>query len=243
MSLSLLNFLDVTCLEEQVTEAELISLCELIRQSPQRPAAICVYPEHVGLVKTQLSDLGLAFATVINFPQGSSQIAAVKTQIQQALASGANELDIVMPYEAFLESLDLSLIEAFVTECRHEINGKAIFKLILETGEIEDRVAIYEVCLVACENGVDFIKTSTGKVPVGATLEASSAILQAIKDFNKQKHRQVGIKIAGGIRTVPQAQAFYDQLEKVLGAPWLTPTLFRIGASQLFKAIAFEKAQ
>ncbi|MGE3320374.1 MAG: deoxyribose-phosphate aldolase [Candidatus Berkiella sp.] len=238
--MTLLSFLDVTCLEEQVTETELATLCDLIRQAPTLPAAICVYPQHLQWVKTRLSDLELAFTTVINFPQGTSTIEAVKTQIQDALQLGATELDIVLPYDAFLDTMDLALVKDFITACCNEINGKSLFKLILETGEIEDRIAIYEVSLVACEAGVDFIKTSTGKVPVGATLEATGAILQAINDF--KKHRQVGLKVSGGIRTPSQAQAFYDQIETKLGRGWLTPKLFRIGASQLFKTIAFAKA-
>lgn len=237
--MQLLNFLDVTCLEEQVTQTELISLCDLIRQSPQLPAAICVYPQHLAFVKSQLSDLALAFATVVNFPYGKSQIETVKREIHEALKLGATELDIVMPYEAFLDTMDLTLVKDFITVCRKEINGRALFKLILETGEIEDRVAIYELSLVACEAGVDFIKTSTGKVPCGATLEASSAILKAIKDFNQQQRRLVGLKVSGGVRTAAQANAFYDQVKTNMGESWLTPKLFRIGASQLFKAIAF----
>lgn len=233
--MSLLPFLDVTCLEEQVTQSELSELCQQVRQASVTPAAICVYPQHLPFVKSQLADLPIGFATVINFPHGMGSIDAVKAEIDFALSVGATELDIVMPYEAFLDDQELSDVQVFVESCKHHINERSLFKLILETGEIEDRVAIYELSLIACEGGVDFIKTSTGKVEVGATLEATGAILQAIKNYNE---RPVGLKISGGVRTPEQANAFYEQVEAKLGKTWLTPQLFRIGASQLFKAIA-----
>lgn len=232
--MNLLPFLDVTCLEEQVTQTELSALCEQVRKAPEIPAAICVYPQHLPFVKSQLSDLPIGFTTVINFPHGMGSIEAVKKEIDFALSAGATELDIVMPYEAFLDDQELSDVQFFVESCKQQINGKALFKLILETGEIEDRVAIYELSLIACESGVDFIKTSTGKVEVGATLEATSAILQAIKHFEE---RPVGLKVSGGIRTLEQANAFCEQVAAKLGQQWLTPSLFRIGASQLFKTI------
>lgn len=232
--MQLLPFLDVTCLEEQVTQSELAELCDQVRKAPIKPAAICVYPQHLPFVKSQLSEQPLGFATVINFPHGMGSIETVKAEIDVALSLGATELDIVMPYEAFLDDQELADVQVFVESCKQQINGRAIFKLILETGEIEDRVAIYELSLIACEGGVDFIKTSTGKGEVGATLEATGAILQAIKNFQE---RQVGLKVSGGVRTLEQANAFYEQVEAKLGQPWLTPKLFRIGASQLFKTI------
>lgn len=237
----MIRFLDVTCLEEQVTESELTALCQLIRQVPEIPAAICVYTQHLAFVKKTLQDLPVEFATVINFPSGNLAFEKIILQMDEALQKGATELDIVFPYATYLQDKDLANARHFIASCRQHMERQVVFKLILETGAIEGLDTIYDLSKIACEAGVDFIKTSTGKIVKGATLEATASILRAICDYEKQYSRVVGLKVSGGIKTVEQAQAFYQQVLEVKGEKRLTKHMFRIGASQLFKTIAFAK--
>jgi deoxyribose-phosphate aldolase len=239
----MIRFLDVTCLDSEAKEDDLRALCQLIQQAPSLPAAICVYPMHVAFVKNALQDLPLGFATVINFPSGTLPLEYIILQITEVLQKGATELDIVFPYAAFLQDNDLAKAKHFITSCRQHMGEQTVFKLILETGAIEDLDAIYDLSKLGCEAGVDFIKTSTGKIAKGATLEATASILRAILDYQMQHKRPVGLKVSGGIKTLEQAELFYQQVTDALSEKGrMTPQLFRIGASQLFKTIAFAKA-
>ena len=238
----MLRFLDVTCLEEQVTDTELDSLCQLIHEAHELPAAVCVYPKHLSFVKKSLHNTPIGYATVLNFPHGTLPLSTLSFDIKEALALGATELDIVLPYTAYLQNNDLREVRGFITHCRQRMGEETIFKLILETGVIEDGAMIYNLSQTACEAGVDFIKTSTGKVATGATLDATGSILRAIQYHAENNQRRVGLKVSGGIKTQEKALAFYQQVEEMVGKKWLTPQLFRIGASQLFKTIISAKA-
>ena len=237
----MIRFLDVTCLDEQVTEAELDSLCQLIHDAHELPAAICVYPKHLSFVKQRLHSLPIGYATVINFPNGTLSFESIALEIKKALDLGATELDIVFPYTAYLQNKDLAEVRRYITRCRQHMGEQTVFKLILETGAIEDGAVIYTLSHTACETGVDYIKTSTGKVATGATLDATDSILRAIQYHAENHQRKVGLKVSGGIKTRDQALAFYQQVEGIVGESWLTPQLFRIGASQLFKTIVSAK--
>lgn len=235
----LLPLMDVTCLEEKATTEQLSAFSHCVRQSPVLPAGVCVLPQHFNLLRKELGDLPLAWSTVINFPSGTLTDTSVKAQIKHAQALGATELDIVMPYRTFLKEKDMIAVSNFIAMCREQMGDKILLKLILETGEIQDPNAIYDLSYLSCEQGVDFIKTSTGKVIEGATLVATANILQAIKDFVTHNQHQVGLKVSGGLKTKAQALEYYEQVKLMLGVDWLTPKLFRIGASHLFKTIAF----
>ncbi|MCS5710053.1 deoxyribose-phosphate aldolase [Candidatus Berkiella aquae] len=238
----LLPLMDATYLEEKATTEQLLAFSHSVRQSPILPAGICVYPQHLSLLRSELRDLPLAWSAAINFPSGTLTDAQIKEQIKQARNLGATELDIVMPYSAFLKEKNMIAVSDFIAMCREQMGNTILLKLILETGEIQDPKMIYELSYLCCEQRVDFIKTSTGKVIEGATLVATANILQAIKEFAAHKQHRVGLKVSGGLKSQAQALEYYEQVKLMLGVDWLTPKLFRIGASHLFKTIAFPEA-
>lgn len=236
MSSRLIPFLDVTYLEDKTNSAALLDLCEAIKAAPCLAAAICVYQRDLMLVKSALKGYQINFACVINFPSGNSPVHQIQTEIKEAIDLGATELDVVAPYRQFLVG-DKKETREFITFCRDNIPREILFKLILETGEINDAEAIYQFSLMACESGVDFIKTSTGKVKQGASLEATQKMLLAIKDYYQHTNKCVGIKVSGGIRSIEDAVPYVEQFNSLLRKDWLVPELFRIGASQLFHVI------
>jgi deoxyribose-phosphate aldolase len=228
----MISYLDVTYLEEETNQAKLAALCDAI--ATVHPAGICVYARDLNYVIRHLQHRKLAFVTVINFPKGNQSSSQVKAEIETALSLGATELDVVIPYQQFLKNQQPDEIGQFIQMCKDAIPGYVKLKCILETGELATSQDIYQLSTMACLHGADFIKTSTGKVNQGATLEATQSILQAIANYDKKTKRKVGIKVAGGVRTQAQAQSFINQVCNSLGETWLVPSLFRIGASQLF---------
>ncbi|MBN9286498.1 MAG: deoxyribose-phosphate aldolase [Gammaproteobacteria bacterium 39-13] len=231
-ALHLIPFLDVTYLEEKTDPMALLGLCESIKTAPSLAAAICVYTRDLALVRKALAGYPLAFASVINFPKGNSARHEVQAEIVEAIQRGATELDVVAPYQQFLAGEEEE-VRSFIVSCRRSIPREIKFKLILETGEINH---IGSFSLMACENGVDFIKTSTGKVKQGASLEATAKMLTAIKDYHQRTHQWVGLKVSGGVRSIVEAERYTEQARELFGKD-LTPSVFRIGASQLFRML------
>lgn len=228
MSQGLLTLLDVTRLVEQDEEIAIIELCQKVLAAPLPVAAVCVYPEWVALAREILDDSPIGLATVINFPAGDLSLAALKETLFMVLNDGATELDVVIDYRAYKEgrsSDNVALIKAIKT-----IAGDALVKVIIESGELTTPAFITQACEDALLGGADFIKTSTGKVPIGATPEAVQVILATLKACP----RTVGLKISGGIRSIAQAQSYIDLITKNMGADFIHPKTFRIGASALF---------
>ncbi len=232
----MLSLLDVTYLEDKTEKAALDGLCANIKASPLMPAAICVYLRDIPYVKQLLSDIPIAIAPALNFPHGNASLQALLEEIAQAKRLDVAEVDVVIPYKAFLVDKDLNKVADFVALYKKELPGVKL-KVILETGEINSPDNIKLLTQIACENGADFIKTSTGKVAVGATSLAVDSMILGIKAYYQQSGRKVGIKVSGGVRTIAQAQGFMAQVSMSLGNEWLTPDLFRIGTSQLFKTL------
>jgi deoxyribose-phosphate aldolase len=172
-------------------------------------------------------------ATVVNFPNGTEPLPDVLRAVAQALLDGTDEIDLVLPYRA-LAAGDLDQPVHMIRAVRSAMPG--ILKIILETGELANPMLIEQAAHIAIEHGADFIKTSTGKTRVGATLSATALMLDVIRRTN----RPVGLKPSGGIRTFDEAMAYIDQAESVMGAGWPTPSTFRFGASGLLNA--FEAA-
>ena len=235
----LISHLDLTSLGEDDRPDDILRLCMRAASSPCPPAALCVYPEHIGTARRELDRLDLAsvaVATVVNFPDGGADPARAARETRRALADGADEIDAVLPYSALLAG-DADAFRRVAEACR-EACGAALLKCILETGELADAERIAEASRLALVAGADFIKTSTGKVPVSATPEAAAIMLDAIADSG----RPAGFKAAGGIRTPAQAWAYREQLIARLGAEAATPARFRIGASGLLDALVAELA-
>ncbi|MEQ6888848.1 deoxyribose-phosphate aldolase [Halomonas sp. CS7] len=226
-----LALMDLTSLNDDDTDATIEALCQRARTPAGTPAAICVYPDFVVTAQRALKAHGLQgivkVATVTNFPHGGDDIMAAARATRSAAASGADEVDVVFPWRALLAG-DEETGRDLVAFCK-QAAGDAVLKVILETGELKDPALIRRASELALEGGADFLKTSTGKVDVNATLEAAEVMLTAIRDSGTD----AGFKAAGGVRTVEDALAYLKLAERLMGVAWLTPAHFRFGASSL----------
>lgn len=223
----ILPLLDLTSLNDGDTEQVIASLCAKALTPVGPVAAICIYPRFIAAA-SPLLDQRISLATVVNFPAGESDRQTVTHEIRSAVAAGADEIDLVFPYSAFLSGKKTYARE-IVSAAREAADKGILLKVILETGRLESAGAIREAAEAAIGSGADFLKTSTGKVQPAATLEAARIMLQVIHDLDDE----VGFKAAGGIRTVEEAGAYLALADEILGPDWATQDTFRIGASSL----------
>ncbi len=226
-----LALMDLTSLNDDDSDATIEALCQQAKTPAGTPAAVCIYPGFVVTARRALMAHGLEgivrVATVTNFPHGGDDIMAAARETRAAAASGADEVDVVFPWRALMAG-DEETGRELVAACK-QAAGDALLKVILETGELKDPALIRRASELALEGGADFLKTSTGKVAVNATLEAAEILLTTIRDSG----RDVGFKAAGGVRTVEDALAYLQLAERLMGVTWLTPAHFRFGASGL----------
>ncbi|WP_313603565.1 deoxyribose-phosphate aldolase [Rhizobium sp.] len=227
-----LSLLDLTNLRDDCDNAAIENLC-LRAQTPYgNSAAICIWPRFIAYARNILGPgHPVRIATVVNFPSGDLAVAEVVEETLKAVEDGADEIDLVIPYKAFIagdEAAVTTMVEAVRAAC-----PQSTLKVILETGEIRDMALVRRASELAIAAGADFIKTSTGKVQVNATLEAADIMLRAIRE-SKAK---VGFKPAGGISTVADADLYLRLAESILGPNWVMPSTFRFGASSLLDDI------
>lgn len=224
----LLRLLDVTRLQEGDDKAHLLNWLSMLPVTSAPVAAYCVYPQFVELTARFIADNTpeVALATVVNFPDGKQPLTTVLADIQRVLASGANEIDCVLPYHTLLDG-DETAVLSFLTAVR-EASKDVCLKIIIESGELLTAQQIAKATELVIASGADFVKTSTGKVPVGVTLEAARIILTSIAASG----RAVGFKASGGVKTVQQALELVDLYENIIGKPAIS-TGIRIGASTL----------
>ncbi|MGQ4880658.1 deoxyribose-phosphate aldolase [Billgrantia sp. LNSP4103-1] len=230
-----LALMDLTSLNDDNSDAVIRELCARADTPVGHPAAICIYPAFIATARDALAEQGLAgkvkVATVTNFPRGEADIERAAAETRAAVAAGADEVDVVFPYRALMAG-DAEVGRELVAACKHECGDK-VLKAILETGELKEAGLIDRAGMLAIEGGADFLKTSTGKVKVNATLDAAKILLTAIKASG----RDVGFKAAGGVRTAEDAAAYLQLAEQVMGAEWITPAHFRFGASGLLGSL------
>jgi deoxyribose-phosphate aldolase len=220
-----LPLLDLTSLNENDAEADIERLCR--RATTYGTAAVCIWPRFVPLAKDLLRGSGVRLATVANFPDGSDDIARAAEECAAAADKGADEVDVVAPIAAIREG-DIGMVSELVTACRAAA-PETTLKVILETGVLGEPSLIAGAARAAVMAGCDFLKTSTGKAEVGATLEAAAVMLAVIDEADGK----VGFKAAGGIGTARQAASYLFLAEQLIDPSWACPKTFRFGASAL----------
>ncbi|HEX6142097.1 MAG TPA: deoxyribose-phosphate aldolase [Geminicoccaceae bacterium] len=221
----ILPLVDLTSLNDADDGAAIGRLCDRARNAGV--AAACAYPRFVPLMKDRLRGSGVRVATVANFPNGGDDIPAVVREVGAAVADGAEEIDVVIPLEAALEG-DVGLVTELVQACREATPEQAL-KVILETGRLAEPARITAAARAAIMARPDFLKTSTGKAAVGATLEAAAILLAVIEEADGE----VGLKLSGGIRTTQQAAQYLYLIDHFLNPGWVRPRTVRFGASAL----------
>jgi deoxyribose-phosphate aldolase len=218
--------LDLTSLKGDETADDIRRLCA--RGAEAGVAAICIYPAHLATARAALEGTGVRLATVVNFPAGGWDIAHAADEAAAAVAEGAQEVDVVAPLEAVLEG-DVGLVGDLVVACRAAVTPGITLKLILETGRLGTADTIVAVARTAVMAGIDFLKTSTGKIEPGATLESAAVLLAVIGEAEGR----VGLKVSGGIRTADDAARYLALADATMPPGWVSPARFRIGASGL----------
>lgn len=225
-----IGLIDLTDLADDHSPDGIDALCRRARE--HATAAVCVWPEYVATCANQLRGSGVRVATVVNFPSGDEPIDAVTAAVAVALSDGADDIDVVLPYRAVLAG-DVDRAVAMVAGVAALVEPPTLLKVILETGALADPAVIASAAELAIDNGADFVKTSTGKIRAGASLEAAAAMLDVIA----RAGRPVGLKPSGGIRTFDEAMAYIDLADSVMGEGWSSPATFRFGASGLLDAL------
>ncbi len=230
-----LPLIDLTNLNDDCTARDVSTLCDRSVTSHGAVAAICIWPRFVAHARPLLEKTGVKIATVVNFPGGGDKTLEVVEETRQAVADGADEIDLVMAYGALCSGRP-----GFAEEQIRRVKaacGEARLKVILETGEIGDPLLIHAASVMAIDAGADFIKTSTGKVEVNATLQAAEIMLTVIEETRRHRRQEVGFKPAGGIRSLKDAASYLELADRIMGANWACAQTFRFGASGLLDAV------
>ena len=225
-----ISLVDLTDLSDGCDANAIEVLCD--RALRAGTAAVCVWPDFVAQAAHRLDGHPIAVATVVNFPTGDERAFATGVLTERALDDGADEIDVVLPFRWFADG-DRDRAIAVLSTVRSATEGRALMKVILETGELVDPSLIAAAARFAIEHGADFIKTSTGKSEVSATPEAARIMLAAIADAD----RTIGLKPSGGIGTAAAADEYLVLAESAMGAGFLQPRTFRFGASGVLDAL------
>ena len=231
-ALRALKLMDLTTLNDDDTTEKVVALCHDAKTAVGNTAAICIYPRFIPAAKKALREQGtpeVRIATVTNFPHGNDDIEIAVTETKAAVAYGADEVDVVFPYRALIDGNEEVGFE-LVKQCK-EACGDITLKVIIETGELKEEALIKKASEICIKAGADFIKTSTGKVPVNATPEYARMMLEVIRDMGVAK--TVGFKPAGGVRTAEDAAQYLAMADELLGAEWADNMHYRFGASSL----------
>jgi len=247
-----IRMVDLTTLEGQDTPGKVRALAaKALRPDPADPAcpsvaAVCVYGDLVAEVKTVVGDQVNVAAVATAFPSGRASMDIKLADTRDAVAAGADEIDMVIDRGAFLAGRYLQVFEeiAAVREaCARPDGTHAHLKVIFETGELQTYDNVRRASWLAMLAGGDFIKTSTGKVQPAATLPVTLVMLEAVRDFRDATGVQVGVKPAGGIRTAKDAIKYLVMVNEVAGDDWLNPDWFRFGASTLLNDLLMQRTK
>jgi deoxyribose-phosphate aldolase len=243
-----IRMVDLTTLEGADTPGKVRALsAKAVRPDPADPscpsaAAVCVYPDLVETARQALGSSAVHVASVATaFPSGRAAMSVKLADTRTAIESGADEIDMVIDRGAFLSGRYLEVFEEIVAV--REAARPAHLKVILETGELQTYDNVRRASWLAMMARADFIKTSTGKVQPAATLPVTLVMLEAVRDFRLATGRLVGVKAAGGIRTAKDAVKHLVMVNEVAGPDWLTPDLFRFGASSLLNDLLMQRTR
>ncbi|MGL1957240.1 MAG: deoxyribose-phosphate aldolase [Colwellia sp.] len=226
-----IELMDLTTLNDNDTDQVVIDLCKAAHTTAGNTAAICIYPRFIPIARKTLQALGndkIKIATVTNFPHGGDDINIATAETKAAVAYGADEVDLVFPYKALIAG-NPDIGHDIVCACREICSDNIKLKVIIESGELKTPELIRTASEICLNAGVDFIKTSTGKAPVNATLEAAKIMLTVIKDINPD----VGFKAAGGVKCAADVKDYLSLAQNILGENWVNTKHFRFGASSL----------
>jgi len=244
-----ISMIDLTTLEGQDTPGKVRALCaKALRPDPSDPtaprvAAICVYPDMVPVAVDALRGSGLHIASVATaFPSGRAALPVKLADTRDAVAAGADEIDMVIDRGAFLSGRYMEVFDEIVA-VKEACGQSAHLKVILETGELVTYDNVRRASWLAMLAGGDFIKTSTGKISPAATLPVTLVMLEAVRDFRDSTGRQVGVKPAGGIRTTKDAIKYLVLVNETAGDDWLDPDWFRLGASSLLNDLLMQRTK
>lgn len=235
-----IGLLDLTSLNDNDDAAKIAKLCARAMTAHGPVAAVCVWPRFVPQCRTELGAGGVKIAAVANFPHGAPDIAGALADTRAIVDAGGDEVDVVFPYNAWLNG-DTRLGPDLVAQCKAACGDRVLLKVIIESGCLIRPEIIAAVSAAAIDAGADFIKTSTGKTAVAATIEAARVMLGVIKAKGTTKAGGgCGFKAAGGIRDGKTAALYLDLAAKLLGEDWITPRHFRFGASGLLDSLTTE---
>jgi deoxyribose-phosphate aldolase len=241
-----ISMVDLTTLEGADTPGKVRSMCAKARHpdpgDPSVPsvAAVCVYPDLVATAVEALTGTSIAVASVATaFPSGRASLETKLHDVRDAVAAGASEIDMVIDRGAFLAGRYLQVYDEIVAT--KQACGDAHLKVILETGELATLDNARRASWLALLAGGDFIKTSTGKVTPAATPPVALVMLEAVRDFYDATGERRGVKLAGGIRAAKEAVRYLVMVNEVAGDEWLTPRLFRLGASSLLNDLLLQR--
>lgn len=241
-----IRMIDLTTLEGMDTKGKVKTLCAKARRpdpldnSVPSVAAVCVYSDLVSIAKENLTGTNIKVAAVATgFPAGRVSLAAKLQDTNDAVSQGADEIDMVIDRGAFHEGRFFDIYEQILTI--KEACKSAHLKVILETGELKTYDNVKKASWIAMLAGADFIKTSTGKVQPAATLPVTLVMLQAINEFERATGKIIGMKPAGGIKTTKDAMKYLVLVKETLGDRWLSPDLFRFGASSLLNDLLMQR--
>ncbi|MGH3796177.1 MAG: deoxyribose-phosphate aldolase [Pseudonocardiaceae bacterium] len=245
-----IRMVDLTTLEGADTDGRVRALCATARHPDSgRPgvppvAAVCLYPDRVATAVCALAGSPVRVASVATaFPSGRASLRVKLADTALAVESGADEIDMVIDRGAFLAGRYGQVFEEIVAVRAACAGGAhpARLKVILETGELATYDNVRRACWLAMLAGADFVKTSTGKVSPAATLPVTHVLLQAVRDFHQLTGARCGVKSAGGIRTTKDAIRYLVAVREITGPRWLTPRLFRLGASSLLADLLMQR--
>lgn len=242
------SMMDLTTLEGADSKGKITYLCRKAAQPMATRygcppcAAVCVYPNQVAQAVDELEGTGIPVASVATgFPSGQYPLNLRLADVRGAVGSGAQEIDMVISRGAFLEG-DLERVSDEISAVKQAC-GKAHLKVIFETGELQTYDNVRLISQLAIEAGADFIKTSTGKVSPAATLPVTLVMVETVRDHFLATGKKIGVKPAGGIRTAKQALQYLVMVKETVGDDWLTPKLFRFGASSLLGDVELQLAK